>query len=538
VYFYTTRSSLTLLTLSKENMMKIKNLFLMALILSLSFVFIGCDDDDNNDNNSTGCGDLVKNGDEECDGADIGEITCNELFAGTTGTITCDDSCMLVTDSCEAAECGDDIMNGNEECDGADFGTTSCEQQGAYSGGDLTCTADCTIDLGECIAECAHEDFFDDCLTNTANQCCDMNGMPSACTDFWGGLEQGHGFCLQTCSDGDDCGWTLGCVAQNHCFYNFCGGGSDGAGEINTECTVASGRTGWCYPLWRSMDDTGICFENGTATGTDTCVRDDDNSIEGLTGVDKATQCENGMCIPAEGETEGTCVAYCDPVASFEGNDTCPTGWNCLNYSSIDTDETNTDGSVNDNYLFREADYGICYPMTDGVHGALDSGLLTCNIITGKTIVDDADCPTDQACKYIMLGSLTGFCADIQATPLTEGEVCEFPATEEDAYECAAGLNCFIADPFNDVNQADPALACARMCDGLTYDATPNSNGCEGLEVPATVDASAIPYVCLTASRFFTADHELPFTGTGLDKEVEASPSRLGFCVAPPVAAK
>jgi hypothetical protein len=45
--------------------------------------------------------------------------------------------------------CGDDSINGDEECDGADLGGASCVGLG-YKGGKLGCTVDCALDDGQC----------------------------------------------------------------------------------------------------------------------------------------------------------------------------------------------------------------------------------------------------------------------------------------------------------------------------------------------------------------------------------------------------
>jgi len=45
--------------------------------------------------------------------------------------------------------CGDSIRNGSDDCDGADFGVATCSDYGC-SGGTLTCTGACVITLGSC----------------------------------------------------------------------------------------------------------------------------------------------------------------------------------------------------------------------------------------------------------------------------------------------------------------------------------------------------------------------------------------------------
>ncbi len=45
--------------------------------------------------------------------------------------------------------CGDGILQEGEECDGGDLGGLTCEQEG-YLSGTLSCKSDCTLDLSGC----------------------------------------------------------------------------------------------------------------------------------------------------------------------------------------------------------------------------------------------------------------------------------------------------------------------------------------------------------------------------------------------------
>ena len=45
--------------------------------------------------------------------------------------------------------CGDRIINGNEECDGSDLGANTCTSEG-FDEGSLTCDSDCTLNDNAC----------------------------------------------------------------------------------------------------------------------------------------------------------------------------------------------------------------------------------------------------------------------------------------------------------------------------------------------------------------------------------------------------
>ncbi len=495
--------------------MKLRNLFLLSVIVTLSFAFAACDDGEKKTNP---CGNGVLDPGEECDGTNLDEQTC-ALVVPTRpgGTLACTPTCTFDTAGCTAPECPNGTREGSEECDGTDLGGTTCADIAGFSGGTLGCTASCTYDTAACEVDCNVTDNFATCNPmGGANECCPNNDMPSTC--FSSGDFKA---CLQTCSAHADCGWSMECVANigNLCYISFCGTAMQST-PLNEPCTLAGGRPGVCYPLWRAMDDGGLCFENGTAAHGDVCPMAD---AMGTIDVDPSTQCNNGFCFGATGATEGKCYQVCDPVAVLEsGTDGCPASSSCVNFADIDLEEFEADGTTpNANYLFRQPDMGVCYIYEAG------SEIYTCDLLSGNQIAGPnpgQPCPDGQTCNYFALGSLLGFCYNVAATPLAEGETCTI--VQNDPQACAAGLQCFVADPFNDAGTE--ALACRTICDATVLDANP---ACAGL-----VDANGAGYVCLTTSRFFTADHELPTVGTGLNMETETSPSALGFCV-PPVLA-
>ncbi len=101
------------------------------------------------------CGDGVMEGDEECDGDDFGGLFCsdvNDLFVG--GYLYCLDTCQIDVAHCELPICGDDVAEGNEECDGLDMGPTAdCTDHG-FRCGYTSCDNDtCTIDTSGCFME-------------------------------------------------------------------------------------------------------------------------------------------------------------------------------------------------------------------------------------------------------------------------------------------------------------------------------------------------------------------------------------------------
>ncbi|TVQ99889.1 MAG: hypothetical protein EA398_11850 [Deltaproteobacteria bacterium] len=128
------------------------------------------------------CGNGVIEGDEACDGADLGGETCEGLgFDG--GTLSCASDCTFDTAGCDAApSCGNGVIEGDEECDGAELGGETCEGLG-FDGGTLSCASDCTFDTDACTREpfcgdgVVNEDLGEECDDGEANS----DRLPNAC---------------------------------------------------------------------------------------------------------------------------------------------------------------------------------------------------------------------------------------------------------------------------------------------------------------------------------------------------------------------
>lgn len=98
------------------------------------------------------CGDTIVQGGngETCDGTELQGASCESLgYYG--GTLTCDASCLLSLSDCEShGRCGDGVIQSPETCDGTEFAGATCSSIGAGTSGTLTCDASCLIDSSAC----------------------------------------------------------------------------------------------------------------------------------------------------------------------------------------------------------------------------------------------------------------------------------------------------------------------------------------------------------------------------------------------------
>ncbi|MEM6291447.1 MAG: hypothetical protein AAGA54_09290 [Myxococcota bacterium] len=203
------------------------------------------------------CGNGVAEGEEECDGKDVGDFTCDQ-FGFVTGTLLCNEICQLEFDNCQAYECGDGEVERIEVCDGDNLVGQTCQTLG-FDSGTLACDADCegfeTAGCGTCgndvidgaevceAADLAGETCITQGFTGGTLGCAnDCGGFDTSnCTTCGDSLIEGAEMCDGANLDGENCNslgfdaGTLGCDAN--CEFDTAG----------------------CF------DNTDCCLENGSA---------------------------------------------------------------------------------------------------------------------------------------------------------------------------------------------------------------------------------------------------------------------------------
>ena len=143
------------------------------------------------------CGNDTQEGDEACDGTDLGGASCAD-FGFDDGVLACDPACSLITDACFT--CGDGQIAIGEACDGNNLDGETCATLG-FGGGTLTCSADCSaiVDSG-----CIPLPSCGDGMLNGGEQC-DGNQLGGA-SCVTQGFDLGELGCSASCTyDITDC---------------------------------------------------------------------------------------------------------------------------------------------------------------------------------------------------------------------------------------------------------------------------------------------------------------------------------------------
>lgn len=345
------------------------------------------------------CGNGVSEGEEQCDGADLGGTTCESLgYEG--GTLACGPDCILDASGCDfgGAVCGDGQINGVEECDGNNLGGQNCTDFG-FTGGALSCNVNCTLDLSGC--------------TDDGNQSCG-NGQ----------LDGG-----EQC-DGDNLGGST-CVLLGY---------AGGALNCNPNCTLDPSE---CIPLGPQCGDN-------MAEGGEQC---DGNDLDGQTCMSLGFDMGQLACDQNCGFDTSGCSnqggGFCgdnilDPGEDCDtnnlGGETCQTqGFDagvlaCAFDCSFDTsmcmdggggDDCNTD---NDCPIFWNCVDNLCWEGNEGDPCVFDSDCVNGNYCQDQTCWDGSigdPCTFDQECETDICLIVQDTCsAGAPGDPCTFGSEC------------------------------------------------------------------------------------------------------------------
>lgn len=186
------------------------------------------------------CGNGAIDAGEDCDGAELGDATCESIDKGFDGgDLACADDCTFDTSACVMATCGNDLIEGTEVCDGTDVGS-DCASEGFPLGGELGCLKNCSdYDTSGCLSQVCGND------TAEGDESCDGADLAGVTCESIG-FDGGALACADDCNGFD----TAGCYS--------CGDGVASGAEVCDGDDLAG----------------ATCGDLGYDGGTPTCAAD------------------------------------------------------------------------------------------------------------------------------------------------------------------------------------------------------------------------------------------------------------------------
>ncbi|MBP6628818.1 MAG: DUF4215 domain-containing protein [Kofleriaceae bacterium] len=336
----------------------------------------------------SGCGDGVRAGAEQCDGADLGAATsCRDLGFYGDGALTCADDCTFDQAACAGlGRCGDGTRDPEEQCDGEAPADVDCRVGGFYDAAGLACNAACRYDFAGCTGRCG------DGVVTGPEEC---DGAVPAALDSCGE----HGFHDEadpvTC--GTDCRYDLTACDQ------FCG---DGVVSGDEQCDGAA-----LGVLDSSGDGAVDCKDLGYYQGALSCLPNCQRNLAACAG-----RCGDGQKQAVElcdGTDFGS--ATCTSSGFYTGTLGC--GADCQTLSTTACSGRCGDGAVNGPEVCDGA--AIRAGFACGLFGYY-RGELGCA----------------PGCAEVTTSTCAGYCGDGVPEP-GAGERCDGAAGESSDLSCA-----------------------------------------------------------------------------------------------------
>ena len=183
------------------------------------------------------CGNGTKDGQDVCDGGDLGGATCESVVGpGSTGTLRCRENCggFDVSGCTAASTCGNGVVEVGEVCDGIRLNDRTCETEvGAGSTGTLKCNQTCT---GFVTSQCTASTTCGNGVLEIGELCDSSNIQGKTCEMLVGPGSTGTVLCGEGCTS-----WNLsGCSSATQCGNGSLDAGEKCDGELLAGATCAS----------------------------------------------------------------------------------------------------------------------------------------------------------------------------------------------------------------------------------------------------------------------------------------------------------
>ncbi len=292
------------------------------------------------------CGNNNIDGAEECDGSKLGGETCISQGYAEGGTLFCyasghADECEFNYYKCRGTQtstCGNEVIDGNEQCDGPQLGGETCVTQG-FDLGTLRCDPVlCRLDTSSCAMDLVCTDPDGD-NKNVAGTCIGVDGIPHA--DECSNVAVKEYICsgdncvssTQSCASGYSCQGTGGkCELDIECGNNVvqvgetCDDNNQVSGDgCSSTCQIESGACEGTNLVDctayngnpESCDTNNACDYLGTK-----CMKKQCDSFSGGVLCNQVSGCSWATCTDADEDGRGVSgLAYCDTPNEMDCDD-------------------------------------------------------------------------------------------------------------------------------------------------------------------------------------------------------------------------
>jgi hypothetical protein len=251
-----------------------------------------------------------------------GKCVYTKITSCTSNDGYCPSGCTAVNDNDCSYICGNGIREGNEKCDGTNLGGATCSGVlGAGYTGTLKCFSGlCTFDTSLCVAPCTCSDDGNICTTDSCiNGICQHTSLTgnsclsdgNVCTNDLCGV---NGTCAHAPISGC-CTSSSQCSDSNACTTDSCSGNACTHSTISNCCASAS-----------QCNDNNICTTDG-CSGSNSCTNTVINNCCTSTSQCGSNQvCTNNVCVTSSNPPIPTTGKIYYIAPSPTGNDNTGNG--------------------------------------------------------------------------------------------------------------------------------------------------------------------------------------------------------------------
>ena len=346
---------------------------------------------------SPNCGDGVVDGNEDCDGADLAGVSCQDFGFSNEGGLACTARCTFDAGNCAPVCDGQDVEPG-EACDGDDLNGVTCMDFGFVNPNGATCIQCSVIDAEGCQAQCGNGNM------EPGEQCDGPVGGLFSCTDFgFTNPTNGAPLCTNCAPDPSNCVAVCGNMDVEP--TEGCDDGNTDANDgCSASCQLEQDSCDLATPITQGFGTTQITGTTLSSAADLTTTSDDCGvSASAKNKVYAVTVTEGGF-LTAWIERAGTnfdTVLYARTTCDSDASEVL-----CSDSSLIEQNNFVGGGEV---VSFPVADGTTIYLVVDGAFSTEEGDFaLNVDLSTGQNCFDPIPLPIFAGTTQKVLGFTNG----------------------------------------------------------------------------------------------------------------------------------